>query len=792
MKHRIVILVIFLFTCFSVAYSQIYDVSRYADDNGLPSRIVRDVIQDQEGFLWVAGNNGLYKFDGQKFHPYYSSLKDSTGLRDNKITAILSASDKRLWIGTPKGLHVMEGGTIKYFTLSKAQKENQKYIRSLMEDDNGNIWVGTYEGLFVIDKEKAQAYLLSDLEIGDIPKQPISGLVKNKNNRIWISTNKNRVFVSTKESLFKFNEVALTFDNELKNERIILFRIIDYNDNLMLAESNVGLLKVITQDDTHIQLSYFKDKDSLPVAQEYVYKAIVDHNRDIWVATWKNRFKKYSLDNEQLVEQHVIGSQGNYLSMSDNAISVYEDQQQNIWIPNTNGLYKLSLTDNTISKFPPSYLPDCIAEGLSIYAITEDDGGHLWITTPYNLYRFKKSDLTNGRCPTDYLHIKNENLRLSRYVLIDSKNRLWLGAEHGLSVTQLDENFNPGKFTRFTTNHGLPHNWCQAIYEEDEDNFWIGNYAGLVKLTIDNQDFENSTFKVYSSDPKDDNTLVNSYTMEIVDDKNDNIWIGTFFGLSKMISEDNEGKFSNYLSNTKDFESLSNDAIKRLYRDSLGRLWIGTQTGLNLYNDKKDTFIQLGRNEGLPSEYILGIDEDSQGFLWIATTNGVIKATYDIENKTFTNITHYTKKDGLADNITYRNAMHIDNNDSVFIGSRNGLSIISNERQTTTYQSFNIAITSVQSTNKNTSGFNSIIMDKYDKPITLSHQENSIKINYAVLDLTSPELNRYRHKILPLNDQWIETEHNSDIAYYNLNPGDYKIILDGSNNEDAWSDNPIS
>ncbi len=791
MKYRITLLVAFFLISFPVVYTQVYDVARYADDSGLPSRIVRDVIQDHNGFLWVAGNNGLYKFDGQNFYPFYSNLKDSTGLRDNKITAVLESNDHKIWIGTPKGLHVLEDDAISYFTLSTNLKNDHNYIRSLVEDDEGNIWVGTYGGLFVIDKDNVNAFFVSDPEIGQIPEKPISGLSKNKNNSIWIVTNNNEVFVNTNESFFKFKEVNLTFDKDVADKGVTLFHIMDYNERFMLAESNGGLLKATFKSDYHLHLSHFKDADNTPIATENIYRAMVDHQGHIWTATWSNWFKKYRVDGEHLIEQEVIGSEGTFLSMSSNAMSVYEDKQNNIWIPNTNGLYRLTTTDNSINKFPPAYLPDCISEGLSVYAIAEDAGGHLWVTTPIDVYRFKKTDLYRDKCPTDYIHIRDKNLNLVRYLLIDSKNRLWLGAENGLSVTQLDKDFNPGKFIRFTTQHGLPHNWCQRIFEEDENNFWIGNYGGLVKLTINHSNIEDSTFKVYESDHTDKATLVNSYTMEITNDKKGNTWIGTFFGLSKLISEEGEGTFANYLSDPKDYESLSNDAIKRVFCDQLGRLWIGTQTGLNLYDDKTDTFIQFGRNEGLPSEYILGIEEDSKGFLWIATTNGVIRAKYDALNKTFNTITHYTKNSGLTDNITYRNAIHIDHEDTVFIGSRNGLSIIDKERNKSEPQPYNIAVTSIESIKKDTSGFNPIPFN-HSEHIKLSHSENSIKINYAVLDLSRPKSNTYRHKILPLNDQWIETNNNSEITYYNLSPGEYEIILDGSNNNNSWSSNPLT
>ena len=56
-----------LFLFWNSIFSQVYEVTRYADDNGLPSRIVHDVIQDKDGFIWVGGNNGLFKFDGKNF-----------------------------------------------------------------------------------------------------------------------------------------------------------------------------------------------------------------------------------------------------------------------------------------------------------------------------------------------------------------------------------------------------------------------------------------------------------------------------------------------------------------------------------------------------------------------------------------------------------------------------------------------------------------------------------------------------------------------------------------------------
>ena len=791
MKTRIFLFVLFLIISGNeFAFAQLYDVSRYADDSGLPSRIVRDVIQDQNGFIWVAGNNGLYKFDGQKFLPFYSVLKDSTGLRDNKITAILETQDHKIIIGTPKGLHRLESDSISHYTHNRTQNKDQNYIRSLIEDEKGNIWIGTYGGLFVIDKLNEESYSVSHPDIGGIPEHSIDGLVRNKNS-IWITSN-NRLFVNRGSDLFKFDEIEITYDSAINQKSIILFRVIDHNPEFMLFESNFGLLKATIKSDKHLHLSHFLDPKGQQTAKFYIYKTIVDYENNIWIATWKNRFKKYKVSQGQLIQQDVISTNGNFLNMSANAMSLYEDAQRNIWIPNTNGLYKLSAINSSIIKFPPTYLPDCLKDAFSIYALKEDQGGNFWITTPYDLYRIKKSDLYSGKCPEDIIHIKNENMQLVRNLYIDSNNRLWLGAENGLFVSQLDANYDPGEFFRFTKEHGLPHNWCQDIYEEDADTFWVGTYGGLVKLKIDNNDIGNSEVKTYTSDTSNESSLANSYTIEIASDKNKNKWFGTFFGLSRLIAEEDEGTFANYFSKTGDYSSLSNDAIKRLFLDSSERLWVGTQTGLNLYDHETDSFLQLGRNEGLPSEYILGIDEDSQGYLWVATTNGVIKAKFNESQETFTNISHYTKKEGLTDNITYRNALYIDTDDTVFIGSRNGISILGDQNKQKQNRPFNLAITSFETIKKDTSEFSSMAYKQFKAPLKLSHRENSIKLNYAVLDLTTPQRNRYRHKILPLNEDWIETKNGSEIVYYNLQPGKYQMVLDGSNNQEAWSQKPLT
>ncbi len=780
---------LFLFLIIETGYSQYYEVSRYADDSGLPSRIVKGVSQDPKGFLWVAGNNGLYKFDGQKFRPYYASLKDTTGLRDNKINAVLAASNGTVWIATPKGLHVLQNDVIEYVALTDNSSSSQSHVIGLFEDSAKNIWVSTYDGLFIVESETGNVLNFSEKENNNVRDNTFWSVTEDHKGRIWACRSGKPPLLIEKET-YRFKELSFNLTSSVKDKDITPLKYVQYNDSIILMSSGLGLLKASYDNDSTLTVSRFYTAEGTEAAGDYIYGAIVDSDQNIWTATWKNRFKKYRIVDGALIEQEVISRNG-LLNMSGHARNVYEDSQKNIWISNSNGLYKLSENKGKIFTFPPSHIDNCFEDLYSIYGMAEDKGGYLWITTPRDLYRFKKEDLLTRDCPTAHLQFKNIHFQRARDIMVDTENRLWVSGPEGISISQLDANYNPGKFFHLTAANGLPHKWSNGVYQADKNTFWVGNYTRLVKITFPDGNHLHPEISTYNSSNERDDALVNSYTLDIEADKNGAIWIGTFSGLSKLNSEEEEGTFTNYTSVFGQYDQLTNNAIKKIFKDSKGRLWIGTQTGLNLFIEATNNFLQLGREEGLPSEYILGIEEDSSGNLWVATTRGLMKAVYNDSMESFVHIEYYTTRDGLADNITNLRALYIDDDDNVFIGSANALSILGRSKTSIEAREFRLALTTVESTQKQRQGFVSVKNVINDNTIKLPHRENSIKLSYAALDFTDPVYNRYRHKFLPVNEDWIHTGSTSELTYYNLSPGEYEFILDGSNNQGIWAQEPI-
>ncbi len=115
--------------------------------------------------------------------------------------------------------------------------------------------------------------------------------------------------------------------------------------------------------------------------------------------------------------------------------------------------------------------------------------------------------------------------------MIDSKNRLWIGTD-GYGLYLLNKNLNELSFVKIkvdsNTIEATQSSYIFTMKEDENENVWIGTYAGLYKYNI-----EDSSIILYKHDDKNKNSLSNNYVFSICEDNNGKIWIGTSDGLNK-------------------------------------------------------------------------------------------------------------------------------------------------------------------------------------------------------------------------------------------------------------------
>ena len=130
-------------------------VSRlYTMKDGLPDQLVNDVMQDSQGFIWVATYSGLSKFDGMRFTTYRNNPSSTNSLRSNHVNSVLEDKMGRLWIGHAQGLDLFDPRTERFYFHwpdTGSQKTHLALASSVSEEMGRYGYAQT--GVYVADPE---------------------------------------------------------------------------------------------------------------------------------------------------------------------------------------------------------------------------------------------------------------------------------------------------------------------------------------------------------------------------------------------------------------------------------------------------------------------------------------------------------------------------------------------------------------------------------------------------------------------------------------------------------------
>ena len=114
-------------------------------EHGLSSNKVEAILQDKEGFYWIATQNGLNRFDGTSFKIFHNKTNDTTSLSHNHCTSIIEDANGDIWVGTFNGLsrYIKKKGNFQQiiFQHPSQSPEIANIIRDIQSDAEGNIWV---------------------------------------------------------------------------------------------------------------------------------------------------------------------------------------------------------------------------------------------------------------------------------------------------------------------------------------------------------------------------------------------------------------------------------------------------------------------------------------------------------------------------------------------------------------------------------------------------------------------------------------------------------------------------
>ncbi|MFQ6009472.1 MAG: triple tyrosine motif-containing protein, partial [Candidatus Zixiibacteriota bacterium] len=384
----------------------------------------------------------------------------------------------------------------------------------------------------------------------------------------------------------------------------------------------------------------------------------------------------------------------------------------------------------------------------------------------------------------------------------DYNKTLWIGT-YGGKLLQFNRESNTFVYWPYGLNMltEVGTKYIMSFYEDRADSgsvLWIGTHsAGLAKLTWDDRGIGDIIH--WQPEPGNPESINNFDVRCIHGDDFGRLWLGTAGGGLNIFGPKTE-QFAHLVNEPGNLNSLSSNFVKCIYasaNDSGRVLWIGTDAGLDkLVLDGTDIetvkFFHYKAKDGLPSEYICGILEDDNGYLWLSTIKGLSR--FDPRTDTFRN---YDIHDGLQGNEFTTGAALKSLSGEMFFGGINGFnsfypdSIRDNPHfPPVVITDFQISNESVGISQQNQTPLRKHISETDE--IVLSHRDNVFSFEFAALDYNTSEKNQYAYRMEGFDEDWIYSGTRRFATYTNLDPGEYVFRVKGSNNDGVWNEEGTS
>lgn len=743
-----------------------------SNDQGLSNSTIEAIFQDSQGFLWFGTRDGLNRYDGQEIRVFKNNDGDTFSLSDSYIRTIYEDGQHHLWIGTINGLNRLnrEKGTFSRFKHQAGNPHSLggNLITCMVTDKDGNLWIGAYGGGISLFDPKGAGFIpfrhdaANANSLGD---DRVNAIYEDKNGNLWVGTESGLQLFNKKDRFF----------THLSGKAIRVIQE-DRQGNLWLGTEDQGLYLFDPVQKT-VTGFYHSDKDPTSLGNNMIKSLLSDRKGNLWVGSINGGLNLFNPVKNSFFNYQ--DEPGNSSSLSQRTISaLFEDNQGNIWIgTHRGGVNVYSPGKGKFNLFRQEPAGNSLGYN-DVKAFCEDSRGDIWIGTDgggLDLFQRDKHIFQHYR----YSPFNDKSIGSDAVldVMEGREGNIWV-ATWGGGLNLL--NRKTGNFIRYKNNpadsHSISSNFVQKTFEDYRGNLWVATYYGGLNIF----DPKTGTFTRLIHDSSHLTSLSGNNIVSIHQDKEGNIWMGTDDGGLNCYHPATR-HFSHYFHNEEKMPDL-----RVLFSDSKGRLWVG-QKGLYLLDAAHDRFSLYPEKAGLSNEFIKGITEDEEGYLWIATSNGITRFNPD----TYV-FKKYNTGDGLQGLEFEANAYLKTKDGEMYFGGINGFNsfypgnIKINKFippvYITDFLVFNKKITAGEA---NSPLENDISLTK---EIRLSYKQSTFSFSFAALNFTAPENNQYAYKLEGLDKDWNYVGRERKAGYTNIGPGEYTFRVKASNNDGVWNE----
>ena len=726
-----------------------YGYQSWQTDTGLPQNTVHAIVQGRGGFLWIATEGGLVRFDGVEFRTYTRS--NTPGLPSDLIDDLMEDRTGAVWISTSGGLARMQGGKVEPFGPDKGIPATQ--VWRTFEDKNGRVWALTASGLFRIEGDRAEGVAL------DAALTENSRMVEGRDGSLWLATADGLMRWNGKDEFRRLGDagevVALATDGTGRGwagTRSALEMCARGGDCQHLTiPQGAGAVHAIVRDGQG-RMWVGTDGGLYAITNRIVNVASagrvdflhIDRRGMLWAGTARG-LMRVDPDHPESAE---------LLRGGDVFLTAAEDREGDLWLGTESGGLAV-LRDR---KFSTLTAQDGLTDEY-VLALAQAPTGHVGVGTKgggLNVFR-------DGR----FYPLTTAQGLLSNVVLAvaaAANGEVWVGTPDGLNLLRA------GDVVRaFTTADGLADDFVRSLYWGSHGALWIGTRHGLSR-------YANGRFTTWTALDGLGSDLVGAMT-----ESNDGtLWIGTLGGLSHF----RDGKITNLT--TKD--GLSSNVVTALHEDRDGTLWIGTNDGgLNRWRNGKIFRVA----SGLIPRRVIGILEDGEGYVWISSNSGVYRVSRDELNRMVDGgAPAQVMRFGVADGMRISEcssgghpaALRLSDG-SLWFATLKGIARVDPEHMPMNRVAPQVAIEQVSVDDA---------PEASAAEITVPPGHSHYEFDYAGLSFVAPQKVEYRYQLVGFDRNWVDAGTRRAAYYTNLPHGHYTFRVTARNNDGVWSEAPAT
>ncbi|MGN6555920.1 MAG: sensor histidine kinase [Verrucomicrobiota bacterium] len=539
-----------------------YSVRTWQAEDGLPENRVLGIVQSSDGFLWVATQGGVVRFDGVRFQRV--RVDGSPGLIGGTMRVLLSDSAGRIWLAKEGGVVVcFDGQQVRTITPDQGLPKNETQ-RSMAVDGEGGLWIAYTIGKVIRLRSngKVDTFSASD---GLPTAHGVYSLITSRDGTLWFA---------------KGGEVGIFRNGRfvvLENFGSSALRIAPSRSSGIWVSVGQRVLKFDRGMET-VELGRIIPADSRDRSSAEPSVLLEDRSGAVWVGTASAGL--FRCDSNSVARVEVS---------NPSILSLAEDREGNLWVGTRGG--GLNRVHRRVTSLISS------STGLPVEAVQsvcQDATGARWVVGENGVLACSQGDKWVVQLPAP-----DPNRAYVTCVAAGTNGCVWVGTRGGTLYRWTD-----GKFQELGLRDKLQKRSLRCLLVTTGGDLWIGTDASSVLYRF--RDEKLQAFPLPSG---------YRFVRTMTEDAYGNVWAGASDGLLVRISGDT-------LVDATDRAAVL--SIRCLYGATNGDVWIG-YAGSGVGRLRNGEIKRFGTEQGLPNDFVSQILEDGRGSLWFGGNQGIFQ-----------------------------------------------------------------------------------------------------------------------------------------------------------------------